>query len=38
MWWCMVHFTQPMVQIPQGKALRVLSILERVGAEGENEV
>lgn len=27
-----------MVQIPQGKALRVLSILERVGADGEDEV
>lgn len=27
-----------MVQIPQGKGLRVLSILERVGANGEDEV
>lgn len=32
------RFAQPMVQIPQGKALRVLSILERVGADGEDEV
>eukprot|EP00903_Cladosiphon_okamuranus_P018047 g16608.t1 len=28
---------KPMVQIPQGKGLRVLSILERVGANGEDE-
>eukprot|EP00752_Nemacystus_decipiens_P004173 g3816.t1 len=28
---------KPMVQIPQGKGLRVLSILERAGADGEDE-